>query len=419
VLLAVTAGLSASSALGNGFRLAGQDAFATARGEAFVATADNASAVYYNPAGLSRLPGISLRAGGYGVYLNPTYSPPSGAPNSDSTYEIDDQYAAVPQVFCSYTPEDFPMSLGFGVYAPYGGDVSWPQDTGFRTVATDGSLTYVRMNPVLALKLGERLSIGGGLMVDYGDIELKGALDRIIPIRFPQDFFRFKGNGWTAGYNLGLLWQPHEKVWLGATFRSSTPVTFEGSTAFYRPGVPYTHRSAEMDLKFPWEAVAGISYRPTPKWNLEFDVDYTDWSSFGDTTIHQPGPLDGQESVVPRDIGLTFDWRGSWMFGFGVTRYFAGGWHVSAGYLYSENSVPDAHYSPLAVDLDRHFFSVGTGFRGKRWSFDVTYQFGSGPDHTVRGSSPSSLAGVINGQDADGTYDFISHAVFLTAGLRF
>ena len=73
-----------------------------------------------------------------------------------------------------------------------------------------------------------------------------------------------------------------------------------------------------------------------------------------------------------------------------MTRYFDNGWHVSAGYAFDENSVPDAHYSPLAADLDRHFFSVGAGFRGKRFDIDLAYQFGYGPAHTVTGSTPPS-----------------------------
>src|SRR5271169_4226527 len=60
----------------NGFRLADQDAFATARGEAFVATADNPSAIYYNPAGITQLQGGNLRSGIYGIYLDPSYHPP-------------------------------------------------------------------------------------------------------------------------------------------------------------------------------------------------------------------------------------------------------------------------------------------------------------------------------------------------------
>ncbi len=418
VLVALVSGVSGSGVFANGFRLAGQDAFATARGEAFVATADNASAIYYNPAGIALLPGSNLRAGVYGIYLDPTFSPLSGLNNSGSTYHIEHDVAAVPQLFYSYTPEALPLSFGLGVYAPFGGDVTWPQDTGFRTVATKGSLTYFRFNPVMALKLAPNLSIGGGIAVDDAKIDLEGALSPFPSPRLGPDYFRFKWDGWSVGYNLGLLWQPHETVSIGATFRSQTAVAFEGNTEFQSPPLRPVQRSAQMDLKFPLSAVVGLSYRPTPKWNLEFDADYTDWSSFGKTTIHQSGS-DNQQGVVPLDIDETLGWQASWMYEFGVTRYFDRGWHASAGYVYSETSVPDAYYSPLAADLNRHFFSVGTGHKGKHLDFDVTYQFGYGPAHTVSGSSPSTIAGVIGGQSADGTYGFISHAVFVTVGLRF
>jgi long-chain fatty acid transport protein len=107
------------------------------------------------------------------------------------------------------------------------------------------------------------------------------------------------------------------------------------------------------------------------------------------------------------------------MYEFGVTRYFDNGWHLSAGYVFNENSVPDAYYTPLAADLDRHFFSVGAGFKGKRFDFDVAYQLGYGPARTVTGNLPSSIPARFSGQRADGTYGFNSHAVLLTVGMHF
>ena len=73
VLAGSVASLSAA-----GFRLPDQDAFATARGEAFAATADNASAIYYNPAGISQLQGWNFRGGIYGIYLPLSYKSPTG-----------------------------------------------------------------------------------------------------------------------------------------------------------------------------------------------------------------------------------------------------------------------------------------------------------------------------------------------------
>ncbi len=394
----------------NGFRLADQDAFATARGEAFVATADNPSAIYYNPAGITQLQGGNLRSGIYGIYLDPSYSPP----NSGNTYHSSDNYAAVPQLFYTYTPEKFPLSFGLGVYAPYGGNVSWPQDTGFRAVALNGSLTYLTLNPVMAVKLLPSLSFGGGVMVNYVNMDLEqGLLRNQLPY---INYFHFKGDGWSVGYNLGLRWQPIDQISIGATFRSTAKVTLDGQTKIEQyPVIPTEQdRSAHTDFTFPLTVVCGFSYRPTPKWNLEFDADYTDWSSFGSSTISQSTKPRG----INQNIQFVLNWQASWMYEFGVTRYFENGWHASAGYVFNENSVPNANYTPLAADMDRHFFSVGVGHKGRRFDFDVAYQFGYGPAHTVTGSTPST-AGQIAGQSADGTYHFISDAVFVTVGLHF
>jgi long-chain fatty acid transport protein len=404
------AGVLALKASANGFRLADQDAFATARGEAFVATADNPSAIYYNPAGITQLEGNNLRGGLYGIYLDPRYSPP----NSGNTYHSSKNLAAVPQLFYTHTFKDSPLSFGLGIYAPYGGSMSWPQDTGFRAVALDSSLTYIRINPVIALKLAHNFSIGAGLTVDYGNMDLEqGMLTDYT--RF-ANFFRFKGDGWGVGYNLGLLWQPIDQISIGATFRSSTTITLAGQTEaeMLSSHLPLTYRTAQADFTFPLTAVFGISYRPTPKWNLEFDADYTDWSSFGTITIRQ-----APENFVPNPPTLTLNWQPSWMYEFGVTRYFDNGWHASAGFVYNENSVPDAYYTPLAADMDRYFLTAGAGYKGKRFDFDVAYQFGYGPTHTVTGSTPSTIGGQIAGQTADGNYGFISHAVLVTVGMHF
>ena len=413
--LVVALSTPSATLLANGMRLASQDAFASARGEAFVATADNASAIYYNPAGITQLEGSQLRSGLYGIYFDPTFTPPSGAPNSGSTYHLDGQFAAAPQLFYTHTLQDSPWSFGLGAYSPHGASVSWPEDTGFRTVATEGSLKYFRINPAVALKLSPQFSIGVGALVDYGDIKLEqGLLRSQTPF---ANFFRFTGDGWSAGYNAGLLWQPHEKISVGATFRSPVEISMDGKTKFeQQPVIQPTQRSAQADFEFPLTAVFGISIRPTPKWNFEFDADYTDWSSLGTITIRQDTP---PPFPVQQNIPVTLDWQPSWIFEFGATRYLDHGWHVSAGYLYNESSVPDAYYTPLAADLDRHFFSVGAGHKGKRFDFDLTYQFGYGPARKVTGSTPSSQPGLFAGQNADGTYEFISHAVFVTVGTRF
>jgi long-chain fatty acid transport protein len=379
------------------------DAFATGRGDAFVATADNPSAIYYNPAGISQLSGGNLRVGIYAIDLDPSYSPFG----SGKTFDNQKKYHAIPQFYYTYNKKDSPVTFGFGVYSPFGLGITWPQNTGFRTLngGTKSSLTYITANPVIAIKLAPNLAIGGGVSANYANAELKQGL---LPTDSPDNYFQFEGSGWAVGYNLGLLWQPVKKISIGAIFRGQTTVDLSGNTQASLAGTSYRSK-ADANFLFPLEAVTGISYRPTPKWNLEFDAEYMDWQSLGTVTIHQSNP----SPLVPfSDLPETLDWQSSWLFEWGATRYFDNGWHVSAGYAFSENSVPDANYTPSVSDLDRHFFCAGVGHKGKKFDFDVAYEFGWGPTRPVRDATGASAA-------ADGDYNFISHAVTVSVGWHF
>src|SRR5258705_13037985 len=98
-----------------GFRNPNQDPEGISRGDAFAATADNPSAIYYNPAGITQLEGLQARAGLYLISADTDYTSPSGAKaHTDRTIQ------AVPQLYYVNSLQSLPISLGFGVYAPYG-----------------------------------------------------------------------------------------------------------------------------------------------------------------------------------------------------------------------------------------------------------------------------------------------------------
>lgn len=397
-LLTVTLlALPAGSAAASGFRLPDQDAFATARGEAFAATADNPSAIYYNPAGITQLPGHQVRAGVYGLHLDISYESPDGR-----DFQNEKDLHAVPQLFYTYGAEKLPLAFGLGVYSPYGLSSEWADDTGFRSVVTEGRLTYLTVNPVVAWRVNEEFSLAAGLTVNYADIDLNQGF--LTPRPYYGDNYQFQGNGTALGFNAGVLWKPITELQFGATYRSATTVDFDGSTDLSSE-VINAHQDATADFKFPQSIVVGVSWRPTPVWNLEFNLDWTDWNQLDSVTIHQAPLPDG---------GLILNWESSFYYEFGVTRYLSHGWSVSAGYIFNENSVPDSNYQPLVADQNRHFVSVGVGYQGKHFGVDLAYQFGYGPSRTVEGSAYSPL-----GQNADGKYTFLSNALLASVGWRF
>jgi long-chain fatty acid transport protein len=375
---------------GLGIRLADQDAEATARGNAFVATADNPSAIYYNPAGITQLPGVQLRAGVYAVTPGSQYRSNFGV-QADTV----SRWNAAPQVYATWSPEDRAISLGLGVYAPYGLSLEWPETTGFGILAIKGRITYLTVNPVAAVQIHPRLSIAAGPTFNYSDTELVQ--------RNPfGPLLQFKGDGADYAFNAGVRWQPHDQHVLGVSYRAATSVNYEGTVAGFLSPAP---SGAAAKFEFPQHVVLGWSYRPTPAWNIEFNADWTDWDRLDTVTLRE-------QSGIP--LALPFNWRSSWFYEWGLTRQLPKGYFVSGGYIFSENSVPDSSFNPVVPDSDRHIFSVGVGRKAKHWSWAVSYQAAYGPIRTVSGSnSPAPPV------TADGRYESLSHALALSVGYSF
>jgi long-chain fatty acid transport protein len=388
-----------SALFAHGFRLPDQDAKATARGEAFAATADNASAIYYNPAGIGMLPGHNVRLGAYTVGLNVSYDSPAGG----STDTVD-ELRPVPHLFYSYGFQDLPIAVGLGVYAPFGLGIEWPETTGFRSLAIESEMSYMTLNPVIAWRVLTNLSIAAGPTLNYSKLDLKRGVTPYVG----NDYSTLDGDATAFGFNVGVLWQPHPKVSFGIAYRSKTKMDYDGQTetkfVVPPPGYPsYLRLDARAEVPFPQSVVGGVSFRPTPEWNIEFDVDWTDWNQVNTVEIRQ---------AVPQSLAL--NWESSCYYELGITRYFASHWQVSAGYIYNENSIPDKTFNPWVPDQNRHFVCVGAGYQSEYFSLDVAYQFGYAPTRTVSGSAYS-----MTGQNADGDYGYTSHAFAITLGFKF
>src|SRR5688500_2103805 len=210
-----------ASAFALGIRIADQDARATARGNAFTATADNTSAIYYNPAGITQLYSASLekpiqlsldkdgkskvalepevidesgfrtRMGVYSITLGTKVDPlAAGADSFDAKRSW--QYA--PTFFATYKPANTPLVFGLGVYAPYGFGLEYPEDSPLRTLAISGSIQYISINPVVAWQVSDTFSIAAGATFNYARADLKRG------ILAAHDRFQFAGDGWGVGW---------------------------------------------------------------------------------------------------------------------------------------------------------------------------------------------------------------------------
>ncbi|MEO5913264.1 MAG: outer membrane protein transport protein [Luteolibacter sp.] len=385
-------GLS-GNVLAVGFRLPNQDPEGIARGNAFAATADNPAAIYYNPAGICQLEGQQLSVGSYFISTNIDYKSPTGETSSTVT-----DFQAVPQIYYVYSPEESKFSMGLGLYAPYGLGIEYEANSAFPTIADEAKLLYACFNPVVAYEICPGLSVAAGITLNYSDV----TLERDIGLS-AGDRFKFDGDGYATGFNLGLLWQPRPMWSFGLNYRSATNVEFKGESI----ASPYSkYQSTEASLEFPDYIVGGISFRPDENWNFEFDLDWTDWDSVNDAKFK--GTFGGDQT-------FPFRYTSGFMYEFGVTRQLGDGYFASAGYIYSENNSPDATFSPLNPDSDLNLGSIGFGHRGDSFSWAVGYHFAYNSGREVSGNQAVSPLG----ETVDGEYHTFNHAVNVSVRYRF
>ena len=144
-------------------------------------------------------------------------------------------------------------------------------------------------------------------------------------------------------------------------------------------------------------AAAGISFRPTTNWNIEVDIDWTDWDQVKNAVIDHIGTL-------------TLNWQSSFFYEFGITRQLGKGYYASAGYFFSEASTPDKNYTPLVPDTDLHVGSLGFGYKGPRWTWALAGQIIGGGYRNVTGAADPTV---------NGKYKLFTPTVSFSVGYHF
>lgn len=375
-LLFVLLGLSTAQVSAIAFRIPNQDAAAIARGNAFAATADNPSAIYYNPAGITQIEGQEAQFGVLNYLgLNTHYEATSGG-DLDTEFEV----IPVPELYYVYSPKDSKFSFGAGVYAPFGLGVQWPNDPVMRPYALESRLQYVTFNPVVAFKAHPKLSIAVGPTFNYSQILFTRGL-----VSPTDDYFKFKGNDFNIGFNAGILWQPVDEWSFGLNYRAANTMKYDGDSSYRTTGFS-AKSSTKAQVPFPQIISGGVSYRPTPKWNIEANVDYTDWNTLDTIT------LDGTDNIFGFNLPLVLNFQESWFYEFGVTHKFDNGWYASAGYFYCSETASDELFTPAIPDTILHVGSVGVGHKGEKWNWAVAAQIIAGPARNIT-SSPNSPSG--------------------------
>lgn len=356
--------LLSGAAFGAGFYLPNQDALATAKGNAWMATADNAAAVYYNPAGLTQLERPEVRGGLYAIVLD------NEAEIGGQSYQMKRTAQGVPSLFYAQ-PYDDNWSFGLGVFSPFGLGGDWGNNTPFRNVIKEAQLIDLATAAAAAYQINDEWSIGANVAVHAVSLEFERGI-------FPgpgNDYIRINGDGYWPSASFGVHWKPAERHAFGLTYSTSMGGTLEGKL---RSNV-LPSRSAEVDVTVPQRAAIGYSYRPAPGWNLEANIEWLDWDHLNS--------LDMRSSALPGGFSATpMNWKSCLIYEIGASYRTPSGWVYAVGYDFNGNAQPDSTFNPVVSDDDRSWFNAGFGHEGETWAWFVTGQFGIS-DRTVDGAT--------------------------------
>ncbi len=350
-----------------------QGAVAAGQGNAFAAQADDASAIHYNPAGMTQLSGIQTQVNTFLVGGSVKFTSPAGV-NTRGDFGDSVAWPFPTQSYVTANLRDLGFRhvgntvIGLGLTTPYALQTRYPLDGPFQTAVTSAALPLLDFKPTVAYQLHDQLSIGVGAdiytfvgFIGEGHLEQKftwpggGGIPAGTPVEV-------NGSGTAVGFNLSLLYTPFRNqegkplVNVGLQYRSQARTELTGQ--FLVNGAPAA--DTRIPVTLPQIFTLAVALWPVRdrdhEWKLEFDVDYIGWKSFRslDTHLSTGGSL-------PQPL----NWRNSAVFSFG-TEYkwlhldVLPKWEVG-GYIYTDNPGPDRTFTPAAATLNSHGITLGTG----------------------------------------------------------
>jgi long-chain fatty acid transport protein len=407
VLLSALAGgllLVPALSFGAGFALFEHGTRAVALGGAFGATADDPTALYFNPAG------IAFQGAGYavGVYFITESSTFDGAnPYPGEGYSVDMKKQIFYPVHLYYTSEiTNDLHWGIGVYNPFGLGTWWPDDYAGKYITKRVDLKVFNINPNLSYKFSDAFAVAVGVDYFYSNLSLTRSISSQAVNPYTQQvaeigqvhlYTDFQG-GW--GWNAAFLAKLGGGVSLGASYRSNVTINYKGNASFIQfptgyadfdaivaSQIPFGQQpSAETSIEYPTEARLALAWHGQ-KWGVEADYVKMGWSSFKELPITLPDYP--QLSSVREE-----NYEDSATYRLGIEYKHSDKIWWQLGGVYDKTPVPTASVSPLLPDADRKGVSLGASVAlSAKTRLDISYFYLKFSDRSTEGGDPDGYNG--------------------------
>jgi long-chain fatty acid transport protein len=423
LVFAVVASLFlAQAAYAGGFALSGVGSKAIGMGGAFRGLADDWSAAYWNPAGLTQLEASEVNAMLVAITPRPEYTPnityggiAVGYRNGKTRYP-NDKSIFIPDFSGFVKLKSMKgVTVGVGVFVPLGLGSEWDL---FDPVGMDlahsfpwydhkGDLSVIDIHPTIAKAFADgKFSLGAGLSIQQGNVTFKKTYLKPSGLPTPHHNLiidsEMEGSGMGYGANFGLLYKLSEKLQFGISGKTGTTLKIEGDaeqtlytysnndlrttllenaqTAVDSAQIFFlfdvdnhsANPKAKADLKTPADIGFGLAFKPSDKLTLTGELAYTMWGSLDSILIE----LDGLDPAgQPADNNaIVLDWENTLRFSAGAEYWLFNPFALRLGYYLDPSPVPDRTFTPLIPDMgDKNSFNIGAAV--KTSGFELAYNF--------------------------------------------
>jgi long-chain fatty acid transport protein len=389
-LLAVTL-LAAGTSQAAGLAIDTQNARATGMGSVGVASSQDASSIYYNPAGILGVTRMDAQLGDSLILVDLGFTREGGSKQTQNTV------SPPPHAYFVYKFHE-KVAAGVGVFTPFGANSQWPDDFVGRFLARQSRVATYDINPTVAFAPMPWLRLGAGFQAVYGTVDVNRQINFVIA----EGSAALSGRDWGFGFNAGVQADVVPQfLTLGVQYRSQVKLGFRGDADFTSPpeAAPLTppDQPFTLDVTMPASLGLGVALVPLPKLLVSADANLVQWSSV--QQLHfQLRDTPQASPPAPKN------WEDRWNFHLGAEYGVTSSLAVRAGFVYDPTPSPEETLSPDLPDADRMRISVGAGYSFSSFRVDAGYQL------VLLTDQRSTF------QPLPGTYSGSAHVVGLTLG---
>jgi len=419
MLMGVAVGAFSSTALASGYHFGSQSV--SAQGTAFAngAEAADASTIFYNPAGMSRLVGDNFSGGLTVVVPDSSYTDKGSKTNegastgSGGTSGYAPDAVVAPSLYATHQIND-KWTVGMGIFVPFGAELNYGETWTGRYALESIKLETLNFNPSVSYKLDDHHSFGFGVSAQYMKAYLSKAVD-LSAVGAGDGHAALSADGWGYGFNLGYLYQLDDATRLGAAYRSNIRQKLDGQAYWDLSSITnnallqyvqntYHHVNSDgsVTVDTPESISVNAFHKLNDKVDLMTDLTWTRHSRMDQIDIKFSQPGEG-------DLVIKQGWRDTFKLSLGANYHYSDNLLLRTGVAWDQSPVKNADEThPALPDSDRYWLSFGANYKlSKQSSIDFAYSyvfFKNANINYTDGCSPTSTTCTGNGETTTGSY---------------